>query len=161
MIHNSEQNLKQLIERGEGRELEFKSTLRMNLQTGKPGKEIELSWLKAVAAFLNTDGGTLLVGVHDDGSISGIDADDFPNEDKFLLHFNNLFNQHIGLEFARNIQFELRPCAAGKILIVECEPSHEAVFLKVHSQEDFYIRVGPSSRKLSTSQAFAYMNKRA
>ena len=35
----------------------------MNLHTKKPGKEIEIAWLKGVTAFLNTDGGTLLIGM--------------------------------------------------------------------------------------------------
>jgi len=160
LIENSENNLRAIISRGEGHELEFKSTLRMNLKTQKPGKEIELAWLKAVDAFINTDGGTLLIGVNDNGNIFGIEADEFENEDKFLLHFNNLFNQHIGLELTKFIRFELRNIENKKVLIVECEPSPEPVFLKTGKQEDFYIRVGPSSRKLSTSQTLEYLKNR-
>jgi predicted HTH transcriptional regulator len=35
----------------------------MNLKTEKFGKEIELAWLKGATAFMNSDGGTLLIGV--------------------------------------------------------------------------------------------------
>lgn len=38
---------------------------------------IRIAWLKAVVAFMNTDGGTLLIGVSDDGAIKGLDADNF------------------------------------------------------------------------------------
>ena len=160
LIQNSEASLRLIIKRGEGHDLEFKSTLRMNLKSKKPGKEIELAWLKAINAFINTDGGTLLVGVDDGGNILGIDADGFENEDKFLLHFNNLFNQHIGLELTKFIRFELRSIENKKVLIIECEPSIEPVFLNVGKQEEFYIRVGPSSRKLTTSQILDYLKNR-
>ena len=160
LIQNSEESLRMLIARGESDELEFKSTLRTNLSTGKPGKEIEYAWMKTLTAFMNTDGGTLLIGVEDDGTVLGIEPDAFINEDKFLLHFNNLFNQHIGLEFARYIKFELRAINDKKVLIVECEKVLEPVFLKTNKQEDFLIRMGPSSRKLSTSQTIEYLKKR-
>jgi len=161
LIQNSEDSLRTIINRGEGHDLEFKSTLRMNLNTKKIGKEIELAWLKAINAFINTDGGTLLIGVDDSGKIFGIDEDGFENEDKFLLHFNNLFNQHIGLELTKFIRFELRNIENKKVLIIECEPSIEPVFLNVGKQEEFYIRVGPSSRKLTTSQILDYMKTRS
>ncbi len=49
--------VKQMIILGESDLLEFKSTIRTNLHAGKPGKEIELAWLKSVVAFCNTEGG--------------------------------------------------------------------------------------------------------
>ena len=73
-----------LIRYGESPNLEFKSTLRTNLKTGKAGKEIELAWLKSVVGFLNTDGGVLLIGVNDGGEVVSIAADQFENDDKCL-----------------------------------------------------------------------------
>jgi len=61
------ESINNLITMGEGRTVEFKATMRMNLHTQKPGKEIEKAWLKSVAAFMNTNGGTILLGVRDDG----------------------------------------------------------------------------------------------
>ena len=99
-----------LIRSGESASLEFKSTMRQNLRSGKAGKEIELAWLKSVVAFLNTEGGILLIGVSDQGEILGLEADGFDSEDKCRLHFKNLINQHIGLEFSQYIQLVLQPC---------------------------------------------------
>ncbi|MHC5083377.1 MAG: AlbA family DNA-binding domain-containing protein, partial [Planctomycetota bacterium] len=70
------------INTGEGDQLEFKSTLRWNLKANRPGKEIEISALKTIVAFLNSEGGSLIVGIEDNGNILGIEADNFPNEDK-------------------------------------------------------------------------------
>ena len=69
-------NAAELIKRGESKTLEFKSTLRWNLKENRQDdKFITHAVLKTVAAFLNTDGGDLLIGVADDGAIVGIEAD--------------------------------------------------------------------------------------
>ena len=152
--------IKTLISSGEGDRVEFKSTLRWNLKTDNSDKRVEKAWLKSVVAFLNTNGGVLLVGVQDDGDILGIDADQFDNEDKYLLHVNNRIKQHIGLEHSGFIRFQLVPVDQKKVLIVECQPSPSPVFLKMGNEEDFYIRIGPGSRKLSTSEVLAYVTNR-
>ena len=152
--------IKALISSGEGNRVEFKSTLRWNLKTDRAEKVIDKAWLKSIAAFLNTDGGVLLVGVEDKGDILGIGTDNFDNEDKYLLHVNNRIQQHIGLEHAGFIGFQLVPVDNQKVLLVECQPSPSPVFLKFGKEEEFYIRVGPGSRRLSTSEVVAYVTNR-
>ena len=160
-IDDTQEELLQAIESGESERLEFKSTLRWHIKANKPMKDIELSALKTIVAYMNTDGGTLIVGVEDDGNILGIEADNFINNDKFLLHFNNLIKQHIGLIFSQYIRFAIREMENGKsILIVDCVRSSYPAFLKVDNNDDFYIRVGPGSRKLSTSKAIEYINSK-
>lgn len=148
------------IAMGESATREFKSTMRMNLKSGKAGKEIELAWLKAVAGFMNTDGGILLLGVNDDGDIVGLEPDGFENEDKCRLHFKNLLKQHIGLEFSKHILFELKTVGACQVAVVECERSPEPVFLKNKADEDFYIRSGPASVRLPVSKVIHYLKNR-
>jgi schlafen family protein len=159
-LTDSEDKFISLIESGERGRLEFKSTMRWNLKSGKAAKEIELAALKTVVAFLNSEGGTLLIGVDDGGDILGVAADNFANEDKYLLHFNNLVKQHIGLEYSRFISFFLKPLAGKKIMVVVCRPAEQPVFLKHKNEEDFYVRVGPGSRKLPTKQALDYIKNR-
>jgi len=152
--------IKSLISSGEGSQVEFKSTLRWNLKTDRAEKVIDKAWLKSIAAFLNSDGGVLLVGVEDKGDILGIGSDNFDNEDKYLLHVNNRIQQHIGLEHAAFIGYQLVPVDNQKVLLVECQPSPSPVFLKFGKEEEFYIRVGPGSRRLSTSEVVAYVTNR-
>jgi DNA-binding response OmpR family regulator len=154
------EKIRSLISRGESERLEFKSTLRWNLKTGQADKGIEKAWLKSVVAFLNTDGGILLIGVADDGEILGTHADQFESDDKYLLHLNNLIQQHIGLECTGCIRFHLVPVEDKKVLLIECQPYPSAAFLKIGKNEDFYVRVGPGSRRLSTSEVLAYMKNR-
>ncbi len=74
----------ELIKQGESKTLEFKSTLRWNLvEDRKDDKVITHAALKTVAAFLNTEGGDLLLGVADDGSVVGIEVDRFESNDQF------------------------------------------------------------------------------
>jgi DNA-binding response OmpR family regulator len=155
-----EQWVKALIAEGESDRLEFKSTLRWDLKQDKAHAGIETAWLKSIAAFLNSDGGTLIVGVDDDGVPIGLDKDRFSSEDKYLLHVNNRIQQHIGPEHAQSVRFALEPIAGRKVLVVECQQSAAPAFLKQNNNEDFYIRVGPGTRKLSMSQMLAYVSER-
>ncbi len=150
-------HLHQLINQGEGSKVEFKSTVRTNLKSGKKGKEIELSWLKAVVAFLNSDGGSLLLGVEDNGRIMGLEVDTFENNDRCLLHIKNLINQHIGAEFSGFINITLLTSEDKEVVMVKVRRAGQPVFLRIGKNEEFYIRSGPSSVKLSPSQMISYV----
>jgi predicted HTH transcriptional regulator len=144
---------------GESDGVEFKSTLRWNILAKMIDKGIEHDVLKTIVAFLNTDGGILLVGVKDDGNILGIDLDQFPNDDKYLLHVGNLINNKIGKQFIDQIKYGLKIIGDKKILRVDCKPSPTPVFLKYNDQDEFFVRNGPSSVQLSTSQFHEYSKK--
>ena len=67
--------IRQVIAAGESKVVEFKSTGRKNLRTGEKDAAMEWSVVKSLAGFMNGHGGTLLVGVADDGSVVGIEED--------------------------------------------------------------------------------------
>jgi predicted HTH transcriptional regulator len=157
-VDSSATEEERLIAAGEGEKLEFKSTLRWNLNADKADKAIENSALKTVVAFLNTEGGTLLVGIKDDGSILGIEKDQFLSEDKYLLHFAVLLNERIGREYIEHIHWGLREINGKKILRVDCDPSSTPAFLKSNGEE-FFVRNGPSSIQMSTSEVLEYSRK--
>ncbi|SHO42580.1 RNA-binding domain-containing protein [Desulfopila aestuarii] len=152
-----EVRLQNCLREGEGAGIEFKSSVRMNLRTGNHGKEIELAWLKSVVAFLNSNGGVLLIGVDDHGQIIGLEADGFENNDRCLLHIKNLIHQHIGAEFSLCIEITIVEGGADQVAMLECRPASNPVFLMVGKNEEFYIRSGPSSTKLSPSQMIQHV----
>jgi hypothetical protein len=159
-LANDSDYILELIRRGESKKLEFKSTLRKNLMSGNSDWNVEHAVLKTVIACLNTDGGTLLVGVSNSGEVLGIENDDFMSEDKFLLHFKQLIKEHIGLAYAPLIEYALVPINGKKILKIDCRKSDEAVFLKLNkNEEEFYIRIGPSSERLTGSKLIEYVNR--
>ena len=108
---HSTAELRQMIAHGESERIEFKSTLRRNLRTGKPDKKIENACLKAIAAYLNSNGGVLFVGVNDEGQATGVGADQFDSEDKLLLHLNGLIKSVLGVECTPFIRSEIREVA--------------------------------------------------
>lgn len=146
-----------IIKRGENQNVEFKATLRWNIHANQPDKKLEMSVLKTLVAFMNTDGGTLYVGVSDSGELVGVKDDRFENEDKFLLHFSNLFNDKIGRQFTKYVDYQMVEIAGARILRVVCERSAEPVFLRENDRSDqFFIRSGPSSVELSMSEFQSY-----
>ena len=77
----------ELLKLQESKTLEFKSSLRWNLQEDRrDDKHVTHAALKTIAAFLNTEGGDLLIGVDDDRQVLGIDHDRLENDDKFMRH---------------------------------------------------------------------------
>lgn len=68
-------NVGDLIEVGESQTVEFKSTARWNTRAGQCDKKMEHVIVKTVCGFLNAEGGTLLIGVDDDGTVIGLAED--------------------------------------------------------------------------------------
>lgn len=155
-----EERIKQIIGEGENDHTEFKSTLRWSVKENKMNHAVEIAWLKTVAGFLNGNGGCLLVGVDDQGTPLGIKADAFENEDKYLLHVNNLLQQHLGVEQSARVHFGLNAVGDVKVLLIECTPASKPVFLVDAGQEAFYVRTGPATRKLAMSEMLAYLSER-
>jgi len=110
-----------------------------------------------VVAFLNSRGGVLLLGVEDNGRICGLEMDKFDNNDRCLLHIKNLINQHIGAEFSGFLEITLLEVEDKIVVILEVTRAGQPVFLKIGKNEEFYIRSGPSSTKLSPSQMLSYV----
>ncbi len=150
---------KNIILKGEVDSVEFKSTLRINLHTNKKDKRIEHAVLKTICAFLNSNGGVLLVGVEDDGTTLGLKSDNFTNNDKFQLHFTNIFNKHIGEHFASSLQTEIITINNKQVFRIDCFRSEVPVFLKVGEKEEFFIRVGAATQELQGSKLMEYIRK--
>lgn len=150
----------ELISKGESENLEFKSSLRWDMVNNKRNDNLKFSVLKTIVAFMNTNGGTLLVGVEDNGNIIGIGHDNFPNEDKYMLYVNNSIKNHIGTTSSKYLKIKIINENSKNVLFVECRKSNNPVFLKHNNEEDFYIRLGNSSRKLSMSEMLDYVKDR-
>ena len=159
-LERSEEEIKEIIRKGESEKLEFKSTLRTNLHTGLRDRKIEYNVLKTLVAFLNSDGGTLFVGVGDKGEIQGLEKDGFQDNDALKLHLTNLLKQHIGSHYLPFIDFELFPVEDKHVLKIDCTRSDKRVFLKVDKEEEFYIRNGPSSVRLNGNSLIEYIEHR-
>jgi hypothetical protein len=153
-----ERPLAVLISEGEGGSIEYKSTLRWDIRAGKTNPAIERSCLKTISAFLNTSGGSLLIGVRDDGSVEGIETDKFANDDKFLLHLWTLIRMCLGRDVSPYIRSRLEKSEDKTVCVVDCQPSTRPVFLRQPGfPEEMFIRVGPSSNAVDISEALKYI----
>ncbi|MCW3490222.1 GmrSD restriction endonuclease domain-containing protein [Dethiobacter alkaliphilus] len=152
--------VEQLVNNGEAVTVEFKSTLRINLHTGEKDTRIELSVLKTIAAFLNSNGGTLIIGVTDNGDPLGIEADNFASEDKMYLHLVNLLNSRLGPQHMIYIHPRFDDYQEARVMIVECLRSKSPVFVKDGSIERFYVRTGAATTELFGSQMHNFIKQR-
>lgn len=158
---SSERQTREMIAAGESSHLEFKSTLRWDLRAGKTNQAVERASLKTLCAFLNATGGTLIIGVRDDGSIEGIESDRLLNDDRFLLHLWTLIRTCLGRDVSPYIQTSLEKINEKTICVITCSRSLRPIFLRQPGfEEEFYIRLGPSSASLDISEALKYIADR-
>ena len=156
--NNSSDEILELIKNKESEEIEFKSTLRTNLHTNEFDKKMEFSALKTISAFLNSNGGTLLLGITDEGKILGIEQDKFPDTDKFNLYLISLIKEKIGKKHFHLIEIQNTLIEHRTIVKISCKKSKNPVFLKSDlNEEEFYIRMGPSSVQLKGSELVEYI----
>jgi hypothetical protein len=149
-----------LISGGEGDAVEFKSTVRVNLHTGQPDDKMQLSALKTIAGFLNAKGGTLLVGVADNGEVLGVQTDGFPNEDKMGLHLVNLVRERIGEVFLPYVHPHFEDMDGQRVLAIRCEKGPRAAYVKDGSLQRFYVRGGNATAELSGPSITDYVRQR-
>jgi DNA-binding response OmpR family regulator len=154
--------LRRLIAIGESPHFECKETLRWNVNATKMDKNIEHAAAKTLAAFMNTAGGTLVVGVKDSGDVVGLGQDKFADRDAVLRHLDNVINTFLGnssapLAFARFVTLE-----AKEVLQIDCKLAESPVYLTTlaSGEIEFYIRRQASSVKLKLDEAVAYIKQR-
>lgn len=156
-----EDHLLEVIRRGESKVTEFKQTLRMDIKDGSAQKYIETAVLKTVAAFLNSDGGYLIVGVKDDGQILGIQEEIDKifkgSTDRFLLHFKTMIKAHLGEQLYPLIDQNIVEVQGVKLLHVRCQRSDVEVYV---DQMEFYVRTNPATDRLEGPKLVAYVRQR-
>jgi hypothetical protein len=156
----TEISVAELIESGETDAVEFKSTLRVNLHTSQQDDKIQVSALKTIAGFLNAKGGTLLIGVADDGEVLGLEADGFPNEDKMALHLMNLITSRLGDVFRPYLHPRFEEQDGVRVLLVRCEPGPREAFLKDGQLQRFFVRGGNATAELQGNAITEYVKQR-
>lgn len=163
-------SLEDLIAEGESDELEFKSTLRWDLLQGITNKRLEDVIMKSVAASANAQGGSILIGVADDGEILGLASDYHSlgngDRDKFELHLLNLLNQQFGIAFVSSkLAIKFHQVGEKEVCQVQVSPAKEPVIVTLkdkngQSVQKFYVRSGNSSQEIPLAEMNAYLKER-
>lgn len=163
-------SLAEMIDKGESDELEFKSTLRWDIKESRVNKKLEEVILKSVAAFANSQGGTLLIGVDDEGRVLGLEHDYLSlgdvDRDKFELHLRNLLNQQFGTGVVTSkIDIMFHEVEENEVCQIDVASVKEPLILKLKDKngqliEKFYVRSGNSSQEIPLSELHSYMKER-
>lgn len=155
----------ELISKPESQHLEFKSYARWDIKQNCENKALEKNIVKTVAAFLNSEGGTLLIGVADDGQILGLEHDYLTAKNKdrdsyeLLLH-DLLLTSNFGHHFISFISITFHQVESKEICRIIVKPSKETAYVKNGQASELYIRTGNSSRQLDAKQAIEYSKNR-
>ncbi len=152
----------ELIARDESFDVEFKSTARWNLRERCKDKRMEDAVVKTIAGFLNTDGGTLLIGVGDDGQVIGLENDlplVKPQSPDGLLnwlttHLINAFTHAAAMRTRARID----QLDGGEVCRVDVARSSTPITARMSDgAEVFWVRMNNSTRSLPESQVAQYV----
>ncbi len=138
----------QLIAKGEGQNLEFKETLEADTRTGEKNTGVRHSTLKTIAAFLNTDGGALLIGISDSGEIKGLEKDfnlcNRHNEDGFEQKLRSLLQTHFQPPPIGKVDIRFESLQEGTVCQVKVQSSQDVI----HLDDKVFVRDGNTTREL-------------
>jgi hypothetical protein len=152
---------------GEGDRVEFKSTARWNTRTSAKDPRMEDEVVVTVAGFMNATGGTLLLGVADDGAVHGLD-DDYavvPGRDRdgFELWLRTMLAERLGRAVTADVGVSFVEVDGLDVCRVDVAPAEGPVFVGSTGgarTADFYLRTGNSTRRLLTDEVLDYRARR-
>lgn len=166
----SDKHASELIKLGENNQLEFKSSFRYDYNEEKVNKDLENVIAKSIAAFSNARGGTLLIGVDDDGNILGLENDINTLKRKNIDFFENFLrtflNKSFSISFVTNNLRVKFPVVSNKVICrIDVDPGQNPVFVELVKNstkaERFYVRSGNTSVEMKTlSEINDYIQKR-
>jgi ATP-dependent Lon protease len=158
-------SVRELIDRGESRTVEFKSSARWNLHKGDKDPAIEREILKTVAGFMNADGGTLLIGVSDNRQPVGLRNDykltkkgNRDPRDSFENWLTDLLDTSIGRPALANVIVSFEDVDRHDVCRVEVKPARQPAYVRRDKQTmDFYVRFNNGTRLLTVEDAVTYI----
>ena len=160
-----EPGVRSLIEGGESAVVEFKSTARRNLHTEAPDQAVTWAVVKTIAAFMNTHGGTLLIGVDDHGQPVGIEAD-YPlvkggDRDGWELSLTAAVKNALGAVAATDLPVRFCTIDGRTLARIDVRPGAEPVFAsrKGELREIFYARLNNATEELAGPALLDYRQK--
>lgn len=155
-------DVEDLIAAGEGQRVEFKSTARYNahIQTADP--RLEHLILKTIAGMANAEGGTLLIGIDDDGELLGLDGDlgcmKKPDVDRYELWFTDLLQNAIGKVPTAGVAITFPAVDGAQVCRVDIRGATQPVFVRPpgSNREEFWVRSGNSTREMTGNDVLNY-----
>jgi len=171
-----EMSIEDLIGAGESSSLEFKRSMCWSYDEPQHRHKSAEIILKSIAAFSNGEGGTLLIGVNDDGEAVGLDSDyehvkkkgqGEGDKDTFELHLRELVKHNFGVAFASTDLNIIFPTIDDKeICRVDIKKGRVPHYLEAtvgkggDKVKKFYVRSGNSSVEIGLTEISDYIQHR-
>ena len=157
-----DKDLPSIIRQGEGPILEFKSSLRWDMQEERVNRHLEGVVLKTLAGFMNSHiGGTLLIGVRDDGEVIGLERDyqtlKRPDQDGFEQALMTTISNNLGTDLCQNVHILFHAINSKDVCRVIISPAIRPVFLTQGNTPKFFVRTGGGTRDLNIQEALEYV----
>jgi hypothetical protein len=157
-----------LIAGGESETVEFKSSARVNLHTGEADPKMEHVIVKTVCGLLNHEGGTLLIGVADDGQVLGIERDlrtlgAKSNADGYELHLRQLLDTSLSVVTAQTVRIRFHDWQGSQLCTVTVAASAKPVFARAGKGSpagwEFWVRIGNATKQLHGEDMMDYQRQ--
>ena len=146
-----ESDLQTLIAKGESANLEFKSSFRWDLRENKVNRVLEGVIMKTLAGYMNGNGGTLLIGVSDDGTIVGLDHDyktlKKQDRDGFEQALMTAIATKLGADACQSVQIVFHTAESKEVCRVMVAPMDRPVYVKDGDAPKLYVRTGVLTRE--------------
>jgi hypothetical protein len=156
-------SIDEVIGGGEGNWTEFKESARWSHIAGNKEKESELEIVRSLAAFMNARGGSLLIGVNNDGDVVGLGADyksiqKSPNRDGFLNWLtNDVIRPRLGVTVTQFLTVSFESYPQGEVCRIDVRPSTDPVYV---DKKRFFMRANSTTQELNMEEAMAYVAER-
>jgi hypothetical protein len=153
-----------LIAQGESATMEFKSSFRWDLRENKLNRVLEGVILKTLAGYMNGTGGTLLIGVSDDGSVVGLDNDyktlKKQDRDGFEQLLMTTVATKLGADACRFVHIIFHTLDGKEVCRVIVAPAQRPIYLREGDAPKLYVRTGALTRELNVQEAVNYTSER-
>lgn len=149
-----------LVRSGEDERVEFKSTARWNLRENKVSRVLANVVARTIAGFANGGGGSLLIGVSDDGRIIGLGRDyqtlKHKNRDGFAQFIMTLVSERLGAHNCKFVHVLFAEIDGHDVCRVVIEPADAPVYFHDGKQAHFLVRTGNATRELDAREVIQY-----
>jgi hypothetical protein len=151
-----------IIQQGEGAHIEFKSSLRWDRVEERTNRALEQVVLKTLAGFLNSHkGGTLLIGVADNGDIVGLEKDyqtlKKPDQDGFEQTLMTSIAANLGADLCQFVHILFHSVDETEVCRLIIQPAPRPVYLEQNNAVKFFVRTGGGTRDLNIKEAVDYI----
>ncbi|MDC1209507.1 putative DNA binding domain-containing protein, partial [Pseudomonadota bacterium] len=164
-------NIEKLVQMDESETLEFKETWQYDIRQSEskqvPTKnlQMQLNCIKTVAAFLNSNGGNLFIGIDDENVIEGLERDLELLKNKTLDQLENEISQvlinSLGSDkkpYYSLTQVKIKDAFIFRVKVEKCISNK--TWVNFSGEQSFYIRDANSTRRLTPEEADNYWLER-